>query len=266
MLIDERGAAFTDPLQTRDVVSRAIVAQMQQSGAECVYLDVTGQDTDQTRRRFPNIYQHCLGMDLDMTETPIPVVPAAHYSCGGVWTDAHGQTDIAGLYAAGEVAMSGFQGANRLASNSLLEGLVFARRAVAHARTVAPVAVGRFEMEQAGDAVATDALEERRELLRRLMWDEVGIVRSDCGLQRACAETERLAREIEALYSKHRLDAELVQVRSLATVAQLIARSARQRLESRGVHYNCDHPARDDARWQQPTLVVKDRAEASKIH
>ena len=110
VLIDERGAAFTDPLQTRDVVSRAIVAQMQQSGAECVYLDVTGQDADQTRCRFPNIYRHCLGMGVDMTKTPIPVVPAAHYSCGGVWTDAHGQTDVAGLYAAGEVAMSGFQG------------------------------------------------------------------------------------------------------------------------------------------------------------
>ena len=154
-----------------------------------------------------------------MTKTPIPVVPAAHYSCGGVWTDAHGQTDIAGLYAAGEVAMSGFQGANRLASNSLLEGLVFARRAVEHARTVAPVAMGRFEMEHTGDAVAHDAPEERRQVLRRLMWDEVGIVRSDRGLQRACEETERMAREIEALYREHRLDAELVQLRSLETVA-----------------------------------------------
>ena len=271
VLIDECGAAFTDPLQTRDVVSRAIVAQMQQSGAECVYLDVTGQDADQTRHRFPNIYQHCLGMGVDMTKTPIPVVPAAHYSCGGVWTGAHGQTDIAGLYAAGEVAMSGFQGANRLASNSLLEGLVFARRAVEHASTAAPVAAGQFEMEHTGDAIASDALEERRELLRRLMWDEVGIVRSDRGLQRACAETERMAREIEALYSGHRLDAELVQLRNLATVATLIARSARQRLESRGVHYNCDHPTRDDACWQRPTLLVRDRVSsadkaASKIH
>ena len=271
VLIDERGAAFTDPLQTRDVVSRAIVAQMQQSGAACVYLDATGQDAAQTRRRFPNIYQHCLGIGVDMTETPIPVVPAAHYSCGGVWTDAHGQTDIAGLYAAGEVAMSGFQGANRLASNSLLEGLVFARRAVEHVRTVAPVVAGRFEMAHAGDAVAHDALEERRELLRHLMWDEVGIVRSDRGLQRACEETERMAREIGALYSEHRLDAELVQLRNLATVAQLIARSARQRLESRGVHYNRDHPACDDVRWQRPTLLVRNRASsvdkaASKIH
>ena len=266
VLIDERGAAFTDPLQTRDVVSRAIVAQMQQSGSECVYLDVTGQDADQTRRRFPNIYQHCLGMGVEMTETPIPVVPAAHYSCGGVWTDAHGQTDIAGLYAAGEVAMSGFQGANRLASNSLLEGLVFARRAVEYASTVTPVAVGRFEMEHTGDAIAYGVLEERRELLRCLMWDEVGIVRSDCGLAQAQEETKRLAREIEALYNEHRLDAELVQLRSLATVAQLIVRSAQQRLESRGVHYNCDHPARDDARWQRPTLLVRDRIAASKIH
>lgn len=258
VLIDERGAAFTDPLQTRDVVSRAIVAQMQQSNAECVYLDVTGQDAQETRRRFPNIYRHCLGMGVDMTERPIPVVPAAHYSCGGVWTGLHGQTDLAGLYAAGEVAMSGFQGANRLASNSLLEGLVFARRAVEHARTAAPGAGGRFEMEHPGAGVAPIALEERRELLRRLMWDEVGIVRSDRGLQRACEETVRLAREITALYRGQRLDAELVQLHNLATVAMLIARSARQRLESRGVHYNRDHPARDDARWQRPTLLVRD--------
>ncbi len=263
VLIDERGAAFTDPLQTRDVVSRAIVAQMQQSGAECVYLDVTGQDAERIRRHFPNIYRHCLQMGVDMTKTPIPVVPAAHYSCGGVWTDARGQTDIAGLYAAGEVAMSGFQGANRLASNSLLEGLVFARRAGEHAGTVAPAAVGRFEMEPTGDAVVPDALEQRRQLLRQLMWDEVGIVRSDQGLQRACEQTERIAREIAALYSEHRLDAELVQLRNLATVAQLIATSARQRLESRGVHYNCDHPERDDVHWQQPTLLVKNRAAKS---
>ena len=259
VLIDERGAAFTDPLQTRDVVSRAIVAQLQQSDAECVYLDVTSQDADETRRRFPNIYRHCLGMGVDMTQRPIPVVPAAHYSCGGVWTGLHGQTDLAGLYAAGEVAMSGFQGANRLASNSLLEGLVFARRAIEHTRTAAPSAVGRFELEHSGTGVASTALEERRELLRRLMWDEVGIVRSDRGLQRACEETARLAREITALYRGQRLDAELVQLHNLATVAMLIARSARQRLESRGVHYNRDHPTCDDARWQRPTLLVRDR-------
>jgi len=130
---------------------------------------------------------------------------------------------------------------------------------------VAPVAVGRFALEPAGGAVAPAVLEERRELLRRVMWDAVGIVRSDCGLQRACVETERLVRELEALYRGHRLAAELVQVRSLATVAQLIARSARQRLESRGVHYNRDHPTRDDAHWQQPTLLVRDGA-ALKVH
>lgn len=265
VLIDERGAAFTDPLQTRDVVSRAIVAQMQQGAAECVYLDVTGQAASETRDRFPNIYRHCLALGVDMTRTPIPVVPAAHYSCGGVWTDRHGQTDLAGLYAAGEVAMSGFQGANRLASNSLLEGLVFARRAAEHARAAAPAAVGRFERAHPGAGVAPVALAEQRELLRCLMWDEVGIVRSDRGLQRACEEAERLAREIAALYRTQRLDAELVELHNLATVARLIARSARQRLESRGVHYNRDHPACDDARWQRPTLLVRDRAGGAKI-
>ena len=258
VLVDERGAAFTDPLQTRDVVSRAIVAQMQKSGAECVYLDVTECPAEQTRRRFPNIYQHCLGMGLDMTQTPIPVVPAAHYSCGGVWTDGQGQTDLAGLFAAGEVAMSGFQGANRLASNSLLEGLVFARRAVECARGGESGAAGRFAM--AGDVMARDGLEERRQWLRRLMWDDVGIVRSDRSLQRACEETERLAREVESWYGGCRLDAELVQLRNLATVATLIARSAQQRCESRGVHYNRDHPTPDNARWQRPTLLVRDHS------
>lgn len=256
VLINGRGEAFTDSLKTRDVVSRAIVANMQESGDDCVYLDITAKDADETRRRFPNIYQHCLGVGVDMTREPIPVVPAAHYMCGGVCTDAHGQTDIAGLYAAGEVAMSGFQGANRLASNSLLEGLVFARRAAAHAQADTVAQAVASEMPGGGKRHGAEDLEERRQALRHLMWDEVGIVRSDRGLERASVEAGRMAREIEALYHGLTPEAELVQLRNLATVAELIARSARQRLESRGGHYNSDHPERDDANWQRPTLLV----------
>ena len=256
VLINARGEAFTDSLKTRDVVSRAIVDQMQESGTECVYLDATGKDADETRRRFPNIYQHCLGIGVDMNKQPIPVVPAAHYMCGGVCTDAFGQTNIEGLYAAGEVAMSGFQGANRLASNSLLEGLVFARRAAESAKPEA--SMGTVEdWEQTGEGRVEKAdLEQRRRLLRELMWNEVGIVRSDRGLQRASVEAGRMAKEIDALYNGMKLDADLVQLRNLATVAELIARSARMRLESRGGHYNKDHPERDDANWQRPTLLV----------
>ncbi|MBA72976.1 MAG: L-aspartate oxidase [Verrucomicrobiales bacterium] len=259
-LVNDRGAAFTDSLKTRDVVSRAIVAEMQERGADCVYLDATGKDAEQTRRRFPNIYQHCLGIGIDMTKEPIPVVPAAHYMCGGVCTDAHGQTDIVGLYAAGEVAMSGFQGANRLASNSLLEGLVFARRAAEHARLDASGAVPRVDLEEGDARIGTGELEQRRQALRRLMWDEVGIVRSDRSLERACVETGRIAGEIRALYKGQALDAELIQLRNLATVAELIARSARQRQESRGVHYNSDYPERDDIDWQRPSLLVEHQA------
>ena len=261
VLVNGRGEAFTESLKTRDVVSRAIVAQMQESGAECVYLDATAEDAAATRRRFPNIYRHCLGIGIDMTKEPIPVVPAAHYMCGGVCTDAYGQTDLAGLYAAGEVAMSGFQGANRLASNSLLEGLVFARWAAAHARPD-PVEFAGVAGEQPTTTVASavDDLEERRQALRRLMWEEVGIVRNGRGLERACVETGRMAGEIETLCDGLAPEAERVQLRNLATVAELIARSARQRLESRGTHYNSDYPERDDARWQRPTLLVGHQA------
>lgn len=255
-LINDRGEAFTDSLKTRDVVSRAIVGQMKESEAECVYLDVTDEDANETRRRFPNIYRHCLSAGVDMTQQPIPVVPAAHYMCGGVCTDAVGRTNIAGLFAAGEVAMSGFQGANRLASNSLLEGLVFARRAAECVRVQAPQAAMVERPAMGKGAVDATELQERRRALRELMWRDVGIVRSDRSLARASVETGRMAREIDALYDGVAFDVELAQLRNLATVAELIVRSARMRLESRGGHYNSDHPERDDANWQRPTLLV----------
>jgi L-aspartate oxidase len=255
LLVSGAGRTFVDPLSTRDIVSRAIVRHMQTSGEPCAYLDATDSDGQETKARFPNIYRYCLERGFDITQQRLPVVPAAHYSCGGVCTDEFGQTTVPGLYAAGEVAMSGFHGANRLASNSLLEGLVFARRAFRHMglpqRRTQPSA--RLPSGPPCDATALDALVQQ---VRRLMWDEVGIERSDAGLTRACGQLDALCREIEELYERHGAHAEMVQLRNVATVADLIARSARWRLESRGCHYNTDHAECDDVDWRCETLLT----------
>jgi len=256
VLVNGKGEPFIDSLTTRDIVSRAIVKELQENGEPCVFLDATGKDSEQTRRYFPNIYRHCLAMGVDIVEELLPVVPAAHYSCGGVYTDEHGETDVPGLYAAGEVAMTGFQGANRLASNSLLEGLVFARRAFAHAQPLHAPRGTAVQLESIGPAYVAAELTEKREALRRLMWDEVGIVRSAKGLDRACLQVEYMQREIEEMYQRHGAYAPLVQLRNLAIVAGLIVRSARARLESRGCHFNADYVERDDSRWQRDTLLA----------
>ncbi len=254
-LVDECGYAFTDPLATRDVVSRAIARHMRESGRTCVYLDATGCDAAETKGRFPNIYQYCRERGIDITEQHLPVVPAAHYSCGGVCTNEFGQTSVPGLYAAGEVAMSGFHGANRLASNSLLEGLVFAQRSLQHmgypdSRLKPSI---RLRREASADSMQLSALRERT---RQLMWAEVGIERNDVGLARACAETGALREETEELYERHGVDRQLVQLRNLVTVADIVARSARWRLESRGCHYNTDHVECDEVHWRCETLLT----------
>ncbi|MFT5374049.1 MAG: L-aspartate oxidase [Candidatus Latescibacterota bacterium] len=256
VLVNSEGQSFVDSLTTRDIVSRALVKELQESGQPCVFLDATGEDAEETRRHFPNIYRHCLDMGVDISRERLPVVPAAHYSCGGVCTDEHGQTDVPGLYAAGEVAMTGFQGANRLASNSLLEGLVFARRAFAHAQSLHEPRDIIAPLASIGPVYAADELMKKREALRRLMWDEVGIVRSNESLERACLQVECMQREIEEMYQRHGTHAPLVQLRNLAAVAGLIARSARARLESRGCHFNADHVERDDFHWQRDTLLA----------
>ncbi len=254
LLVNGRGESFVDPLQTRDVVTREIVRQMALSGDACAYLDATGSDVGETKERFPNIYRYCLERGVDIGHQRLPVVPAAHYSCGGVWTDAHGQTTVPGLYAAGEVAMSGFHGANRLASNSLLEGLVFARRAVRHVGVPAAVKRPTASLWR-GPLYKEELLAARRDEVRRLMWDDVGIERSDASLARACGRLVGLREEIEELYRFHGAHAQLVQMRNLVTVADLIARSARWRQESRGCHYNTDHAERDDVHWRCETLL-----------
>ncbi|MFH1571784.1 MAG: FAD-binding protein [Gemmatimonadota bacterium] len=274
VLVDDRGEPFMEgrhpggSMATRDVVSRAIVAQMKESGRPCVYLNATARDAAATRRRFPNIHRHCLERGIDMTSQPIPVIPAAHYLCGGVRTGLDGRTDVPGLCAAGEVAFTGLHGANRLASNSLLEALVFAGRAAAQeagktddaqARALPawPLAGGPATGDRARRADELAA--QRRRQVQRRMWEDVGIVRTDAGLERACAELDEVAEEIEAQCRHHGWTPELLEARNLAAVAQLVAHGARQRGESRGVHYNSDHPHRNDSEWQHDTLMRASR-------
>ncbi len=265
-LVNHRGVAFLDShhplgsLATRDVVTRAIMAELATSGRDCVYLDATAQDAEETRRRFPNIYQYCMDLDMDLTLQPIPVIPAAHYQCGGARTDLSGRTDLAGLYAAGEVALTGFHGANRLASNSLLEALVFARRAFETSRgddepsrpaadlSSLAAAPGRGNLD-------SEAVSELRYLVRQTTWEKVGIERTDAGLEQACQILAGVMEEIEQHFVGESLTAELVELRNTTAVAHLVARSARMRKESRGGHFNSDHPERDDANWQHDTLI-----------
>ncbi len=264
VLVDRQGQPFAEryhprgSLATRDIVARAIVSQIRESGDECVFLDVRGKDPAETRRRFPGISGHCARRGIDITADLIPVMPAAHYLCGGIQVDEWGQTEIPGLYAAGEVALTGLHGATRLASNSLLEALVFARRAWQHAREQAPPARPTSLpgwKEPTGPAPAPALVEERRQQLRRCLWEEVGIVRSTAGLERACRTLEGLAEESEALYRRHGIDAALVELRNLVTAGQLIAHGAQMRRESRGAHFNSDYPQRDDQYWQHDTLM-----------
>jgi L-aspartate oxidase len=264
VLVDRQGRPFAEKyhprgsLATRDIVARAIVSELRETGDECVFLDVRGKDPAETRRRFPGISEHCAHRGIDITADLIPVMPAAHYLCGGIKTDPWAQTGIPGLYAAGEVALTGLHGANRLASNSLLEALVFSRRAWQHAREQSlPALPASLPPGQAteGDAPDLELVARHRLQLRRCLWEEVGIVRTTAGLERACQTLDGLAEQSEALHQRHGVEPALVELRNLATIAQLIAHGARQRQESRGAHYNTDFPQRDDQHWQRDTLI-----------
>ena len=241
---DERGA-----LAPRDVVARAIDHEMKTRGDTCMYLDITHKGRAFIEERFPNIYTTCKKFMIDMADEPIPVVPAAHYFCGGVVADEHGVTDLQGLYAVGEVASTGLHGANRLASNSLLEALVCGANAAMHicstrdaSSTILHITIPDWEC---GDAVPSDeavVVEHNWNEVRTCMWDYVGIVRTDKRLERAARRITMLRKEIRQYYLAYLVTQDTLELRNIAAVAELITRSARRRKESRGLHYTLDYP------------------------
>ncbi len=233
-------------LAPRDVVARAIDAEMKKSGDDYVFLDVTGLDSASVRSKFPNIYKKLLTFGMDMTKEPIPVVPAAHYICGGVDIDLWGRTSLKGLYAGGENACTGVHGANRLASNSLLEAVVFSKRAAVKAiEEWEPAEIKIKQSWTSGDAVHSDeqvVITQNWDEIRRVMWSYVGIVRSNRRLERARRRLELLQEEIREYYRDFTVTSDLIELRNIATCAELIIRSAIARRESRGLHFNMDYP------------------------
>ena len=232
-------------LAPRDVVARAIDFEMKKRGHDCVYLDMTHKPAAFLTEHFPNIHARCLELGIDIARQPIPVVPAAHYTCGGVLADLHARTDIDGLYAVGETACSGLHGANRLASNSLLECLVFAEAAaadIAKRSTPAPSGLPPWDESRVTDADEEIVISHNWDELRRFMWDYVGIVRTNKRLKRAESRIRLLTREIDEYYANFRVSNDLIELRNLVVSADLIVRSALRRRESRGLHFSRDYP------------------------
>lgn len=258
-LINAEGEEFTlehDPrgsLAPRDIVARAIDHEIKKTGASCVYLDVTHKPAGFMRERFPHIYNTLLKFGLDCEKQPIPVVPAAHYQCGGVVTDSSGKTTIRGLFAVGEVACTGLHGANRLASNSLLEGNVVARRALVSMLKSYPLQQESHSSPpipawEDGDATSIDEqvlISQNWDELRRLMWNYVSIVRTDNRLKRAAHRLKNLRKEVREYYWGFKVNSDILELRNLVTVAALIVDCAIQRKESRGIHYTLDYPAKN---------------------
>jgi L-aspartate oxidase len=232
-------------LAPRDIVARAIDYEMKRHGLDCVHLDMRHLGATFLTDHFPNISHRCQELGIDISQTPIPVVPAAHYTCGGVLTDLAARTDIPGLYAIGETACSGLHGANRLASNSLLECVVFAHAAahdIAHALTPRQPQLPQWDESRVTDADESVVIAHNWDELRRFMWDYVGIVRTNKRLERAMHRIRLLEREIDEFYAHFRITNDLIELRNLVLTAHLIVRSAQRRKESRGLHYSLDYP------------------------
>jgi len=264
------GVSFMDKYHTmkslapRDVVAKAIDTELKQSGDDYAVLDVTHLDRDFLISRFPNIYEKCLEYGIDITKDPIPVVPAEHYLCGGVMVNEHGETSIERLFSCGEVSCTGLHGANRLASNSLLEAVVFAHRSYRRVAEILvkteadPIPISAWDPRGATESDESIVVSHNWDEIRRCMWNYVGIVRSDKRLERAQRRIDLISREIDEYYHHFIITRDILELRNIAVAARLIVACARRRKESRGLHYNLNYPEKDDRSWLKDTIVSRE--------